>query len=282
MKTITYKNSKNQSLVLGEDPRYQLIDLQGLNPPKATFSTSTLAGFDGSRVNGSMVNARNILMTLQLSGDIEANRLKLYDIFKIKRSGTLTYNSDLLSIQIEAYVESVEISPMVWPIKALISLLCPQPYFEDLRDILVDVTSIENAFSFPLELFSSGGEIGIIHPSEAQNILNPGDIPVGMILRFQAIGTVVKPKIINTQTLQSLELNLTLQAGDIVTINTEIGRKRIELNQSGVITNQFNSLVLGSTFLQLDEGDNVLYVTSESGSSFLLTQIAFRPRYSGA
>jgi hypothetical protein len=79
-----------------------------------------------------------------------------------------------------------------------------------------------------------------------------------------------------------LELNLTLQAGDIVTINTEIGKKRIELNQSGVITNQFNSLVLGSTFLQLDEGDNVLYVTSESGSSFLLTQIAFRPRYSGA
>jgi hypothetical protein len=256
--------------------------LQGITPPKASFSTSTLAGFDGSRVTGSMVNARNIIMVLQLSGDIESNKLKLYDIFKIKRHGFLTYNSDLLSIQIEAYVESIDIPPMVWPLKAMISLLCPQPYFEDLQDILIDVAAIDPTLSFPLEIFSSGVEIGIIHPSEAQNILNPGDIPVGMILRFQAIGSVVKPKIINTQTLQSLELNLTLQAGDIVTINTEIGKKRIELNQSGVITNQFNCLVLGSTFLQLDEGDNVLYVTSESGSSFLLTQIAFRPRYSGA
>lgn len=282
MRTIEYLNSKNQRLIIGEDPGFQLVDLQGITPPKASFSTSTLAGFDGSRVTGSMVNARNIIMVLQLSGDIEANKLKLYDIFKIKRNGFLTYNSDLLSIQIEAYVESIDIPPMVWPIKAMISLLCPQPYFEDLQDILIDVAVIDPTLSFPLELISSGGEIGIIHPSEAQNILNPGDIPVGMILRFQAIGTVVKPKIINTQTLQSLEFNLTLQAGDIVTINTEIGKKRIELNQSGVITNQFNSLVLGSTFLQLDEGDNVLYVTSESGSSFLLTQIAFRPRYYGA
>ncbi|MEI7667982.1 MAG: phage tail family protein [Erysipelotrichaceae bacterium] len=282
MKTITYKNSKNQSLVLGEDPRFQLIDLQGLNPPKATFSTSTLAGFDGSRVNGSMVNARNILMTLQLSGDIEENRLKLYDIFKVKRSGTLIYNSEVLSIQIEAYVESVEIPPMVWPIKALISLICPQPYFEDLQDILVDVTSIESAFSFPLELISSGEVLGIIHPSEATNILNPGDIQIGMIIRFQAIGQVVNPKILNTITLEYIQLQLTLQAGDVVVINTEVGQKRIELTRAGETTNQFNTLVLGSTFLQLDEGDNVLYVTCTSGSTFLLTQLTIRPKYYGA
>lgn len=282
MNTIEYINSKNRRLIIGEDPGFQLVDLQGINPPKASFSTSTLAGFDGSRITSSMVNARNIILVLQLSGDIEANKLKLYDIFKIKRSGNLIYNSETLSIQIEAYVEGIEIPPMVWPIKALISLLCPQPYFEDLQDILIEVVAIDPALSFPLELFSSGIEIGIIYPSEAQNIVNPGDIPIGMIVKFQAIGPVIKPKIINTITLESLELNLTLQSGEIITINTESGKKRIELNQAGVITNQFNSLVLGSTFLQLDEGDNVLYTTSQSGSSFLMTQIIIRPRYSGA
>ena len=282
MITLKYINTKNQMLILGEDPGFQLIDLQGIHPPKASFSTSTLAGFDGSRINTTIVNPRNIVLTIQLSGDIESNKLRLYDVFKLKREGTLIYTSPILQIQIEAVVESVEVLPMSWPIKAVISLLCPQPYFEDLQDNVVDVAAIQPALSFPLELFSSGVEIGIIQPSEAQNIVNPGDIPVGMTIRFQAIGTVVKPKIINTQTLESLELDLILQAGDVVTITTERGKKRIELNRSGVITNQFNSLVLGSTFLQLDEGDNVLFTTSVSGSSFLMTQILFRPRYVGA
>ena len=70
-------------------------------------------------------------------------------------------------------------------------------------------------------------------------------------------------------------------AGDVLTITTEVGKKRIERIRNGETANLFNTLVLGSTFLKLEEGDNVLYATSNSGSSSLFTEITFRPKYSG-
>lgn len=281
MITLEYTNHRGVSLVIGEDQDLELVDLQGLNPPQATFASSTLSGFDGIRVNQAWVTARNLILVLRLKGDPEVTRQKLYRCFAIKQTGILKFTSHHLQVQIQALVESVECPPMVWPQKVVISLVCPQPFFEALSEVMKDITSITEALSFPLEFRGSGIELGEIHPSEAQNIVNPGDLKVGMTIRFQAVGTVINPRLINTITLEDLELNLTLQSGDVVTITTEPGNKRIELNRSGVITNQFNSLVLGSTFLQLEPGDNVLYATSSVGSSFLLTQVAFKPKYSG-
>lgn len=281
MPTIQYVNSKNESLIIGESMDFSLIELSGLCPPKANIITKTRTGFDGSSVVSAVVNTRNLVMVLQMSTDVEANRLKVYDIFRIKQKGILTYTSELIQAQIEGYVESVEVLPMSWPVKVVISLICPQPYFEALQDILIDIASIEDALSYPLELFSSGIEIGIIHPSQALNVLNPGDISIGMTIKFQAIGEVINPKIINTLSLQSIELEIVMQAGDIIQVTTEVGKKKIELIHAGETTNIFNTLVMGSVFMQLESGDNVLYTTSETGSTFLLTQVIFRPKYSG-
>ena len=84
-----------------------------------------LAGFDGSTFVNSTVNPRNIVLTLQLNGNVEDARRELYEIFKIKQKGTLTYTSERIEAQIEAYVEALEVPPMSWPVKAIISLLCP-------------------------------------------------------------------------------------------------------------------------------------------------------------
>ena len=72
-----------------------------------------------------------------------------------------------------------------------------------------------------------------------------------------------------------------MESGDEITINTEVGQKRIERNRGGVIINLFNSLVIGSTFLQLHEGDNVLYGSATSGSTALLIEVQYRTKYSG-
>lgn len=278
---LQYINAKQQSLSLGEDSDFALIDLTGINPPKANIQIQSIAGFDGATFVNASVNPRNLVLTLQLHGDVEANRQKLYESFKMKQKGTLIYTSERIQAQIEAYVEALEIPPMSWPVKALISLLCPQPYFEALEDILTDISFIESTFAFPLQLTESGIEMGIVVPSEAVNLFNPGQLSVGMKIRYTANGEVVNPKLINTQTLEFIELQTTMLAGDILTITTEVGKKRIERLRSGETANLFNTLVLGSTFLQLEEGDNVLYATSSSGSSSLFTEITFRPKYSG-
>jgi len=267
--------------MLGDNPDFALLDLAGIHPPKANLNLQTITGFDGATFVSASVQPRNLFLTLQLQGDVEANRHKLYEIFKIKQKGTLKYSSERIEAQIEAYVETLEILPMSWPVKALISLLCPQPYFEALQDILVDISFIEAALTFPFQLETPGIEMGVVFPSEAVNLFNPGDIPIGMKIRYTANGEVVNPKLINTRTLAFIELETTMVAGDVLTITTEVGKKRIVRLRNGETTNLFNTLALGSTFLQLEEGDNVLYATSQSGSSSLFTEISFRPKYSG-
>lgn len=278
---LQYINAKQQSLIIGDDSDFALIDFTGITPPKANIQIQAIAGFDGATFVNASVNPRNLVLTLQLQGEVEANRQKLYDVFKIKQKGMLIYTSERIEAQIEAYVEALEIPPMSWPVKALISLLCPQPYFEALQDILTDISFIESTFTFPLQLTDLGVEMGIVVPSEAVNLYNPGDISVGMKIRYSANGEVVNPKLINTQTLTFIELQTTMLAGDVLTITTDVGKKRIERLRGGEVTNLFNALALGSTFLQLEEGDNVLYATSSSGSSSLFTEITFRPKYSG-
>lgn len=281
MKEIKVINERNQSLIIGDDSNYALSNIIGISPPNANIQTSSIANFDGSTFISSVVNQRNIVISLQLRGDIEFNRLRLYDIFKIKRKVTLYYYSDLIEAKIEAYVETVDVPPMSRPVMAMISLICPKPYFEDMDQIVTDISSIEGQFSFPLELTSTGIQLGTLQTSQEVNVVNNGDIPIGMIIRLRAIGDVVKPKLINTQTLEFIELNTSMISGDVITINTEIGQKRIELNRGGEITNIFNTIVIGSKFIQLKEGDNILYGTAESGSASLLIEVEYRVKYSG-
>lgn len=281
MREIKFVNERSQTLIMGDDSDYALTSITGISPSSANIQTSSIANFDGTTFISSVVNQRNIVIGLQLRGNVEANRLRLYDIFKIKRKGTFYYHSDLIEAQIEGYVEMVDVSPTNWPVVAMISLICPKPYFEALDSIISDITSIDAELSFPLQLFSTGIEMGSLQTSQEVNVINTGDIPVGMIIRFRSTGSVDNPKLLNTQTLEFIELSTSMIAGDIITINTEIGKKRIELNRGGVITNIFNTLVVGSKFIQLNEGDNVLYGSAESGSSALLIEVEYRAKYSG-
>lgn len=281
MREIKFTNERGQSLVISDHDNYALLNITGLNPPTAIIQTNRIANFDGTTFIGSVVNQRNIVITLQLLGEAEVSRLKLYDVFKIKRKGTFYYRSDLIEAMIEGYVEAVEVMPMSWPVVAMISLICNKPYFEAMNDIIADVTSIDAHLEFPLELTSVGIELGTLQTLQEVNVINHGDIPVGMIIRFRSTGAVVNPKLLNTQTLEFIELDTTMESGDEITINIEVGQKRIERNRGGVIANLFNSLVIGSTFLQLHEGDNVLYGSASSGSTALLIEVQYRTKYSG-
>lgn len=281
MREIKYTNERGQSLVISDQDNYALLNITGLNPPTAIIQTNRIANFDGTAFTGSVVNQRNIVITMQLLGDAEDSRLNLYEVFKIKRKGTFYYRSDIIEARIEGYVEAVEVVPMSWPVVAMISLVCNKPYFEALDEIIADITSIDSHLEFPLELVSGGIELGTLQTFQEVNVINHGDIPVGMIIHFRSTGAVVNPKLLNTQTLEFIELSTTMESGDEITINTEVGQKRIERNRGGVIINLFNSLVIGSTFLQLHEGDNVLYGSATSGSTALLIEVQYRTKYSG-
>ncbi len=278
---LTYTNLNGLKTWINDEQAYGLIAIQGLQPPKALIQCGSLPQMDGSIFLQSKIEQRNIVLTLQVLSDAEVNRRRLYDIFKIKQKGTVTIALKEQTVSIDAICESIEIVPMAWPLRAIISLICPQPYFETEDSVVLEMSSIEATLSFPLALSTTGSPIGTLTPATAINAVNFGDIPCGFTVRFQCIAPVENPKLIHMTTGETIQLMLTMTPGQIIEIQTDLGHKRIEEIQGSSQINRFNTLKLGSTFFQLKEKDNILFATSDSGSASLLTQLTYRPKISG-
>ena len=283
LETITFTNKKNQSVVIGDGSTSQFVieDISGVSAPDAIINTSSTAGKDGSDFLNSAVGNRNIVLTIRIMGDASDGKRKLYQAFPIKREGTFRYKSDLYDVKIKGRVEKLEILPMAYPLVAVISLICTQPYFEAIDEVTAEITSITNGFYFPLVLPEEGIALGVINQHYAANIYNEGDVPLGLKVEFRASGAVTNPKIINTQTLEFIEIEADLIAGDVVTVTTQDGNKRVTLVRNGEEYNYFNYLADGSTFLELEEGDNEFQYTAAEGESNLYLRLSYTPLYVG-
>lgn len=283
LKYIEYTNKKGQKALIsdGSQSQFAFYDLTGVDAPDAAINTDTTAGYDGSTVTSASVYKRNIVLSFYLMGDIDQAKKDIYKVFQIKREGTFHYVSDAWDVEIPCYVEKCEIPPTKRPMIATISLLCPEPYFRDVKSIVAEIQNITDNFYFPLVLYEEGIALGIINPYYSANIKNEGDVPLGMTVEFRVNGDVVKPKIINTKTLEYIEIDASLSAGDIVQICTIDKQKRVTLIRDGKEYNYFNQLTDGSTFLQLAEGDNEFQYLAESGSANLYMRLYYTPLYVG-
>lgn len=86
MYTLKIQNSAGELFELTHNrSQYSLIHVTGLTPPKANINTSAAGTIDGEFYNSARVNMRNIVLTIVIEGDIEANRQHLYRIFRSNR-----------------------------------------------------------------------------------------------------------------------------------------------------------------------------------------------------
>ncbi|MGN1167202.1 MAG: phage tail family protein [Lachnospiraceae bacterium] len=280
---IDYENTRGDKLRIsdGSESQYIFYDIDGVSSPDAAINTESTAGYDGSTVVNTSVGNRNIVITVQIAGDATTAKKGLYKVFQVKKHGTLYYKSDGWDVKIPCYTEKLEIVPTAKPLQAVISLICPQPYFEALESIKNDLQSITDGFYFPLVLLEEGIPLGIINQQLAVNVVNDGDVDLGMIVEFRASGAVSNPKLINTQTLEYIQIEADMIAGDLITVCTENKKKRVTLLRNGVESNYFNYLADGSTFLRLEEGDNEFQYTADGGESNLFITIRYTPYYTG-
>jgi len=136
-------------------------------------------------------------------------------------------------------------------------------------------------FSFPLELSADGIEIGYRSEIITANVYNDGDVESGMRIELKALATVVNPSFVNILTKDFIELNTTMVKGQVITISTYYGEKRITSKLAGIETNLFNSIAQGSKFLQLDPGDNLFRYNADTGIDYLSVSIYHKDRYLG-
>ena len=112
-------------------------------------------------------------------------------------------------------------------------------------------------FEFPFSIEDTGQAF-----SERLNafeclLVNEGEVDNGLILELRATGTVINPIIYNEENGEFFGLNYTLENGDLITINTNVGEKAVTLTRDGVNSNLINYLRQDSTWLKAVSGDNV-------------------------
>lgn len=141
--------------------------------------------------------------------------------------------------------------------------------------LLVDLNSTYK------ELSKTGIIMGLREPSLIVNALNTGNVESGMIIEFKALGTLTNPSILNVETQEFFKVNKSMVAGEVITVNTNIGAKKVIDNLNGVETNILNLIDLDSTFLQLRVGDNLLRYDADTNLDNLEVNIYYNPFYLG-
>lgn len=288
MAKLRYINNNNKSIELGNAAPFLILKVDGLGSPQNEIHTQKSPYQDGVTVTGSTLEPRNIVIEGKI---IDRNRVNgqayrniLLSTFNPKLNGKLIIDLGNTQRQIDCKVEQAPYFPGESGRNYQdfsISLICPNPFWQDLSQSKAEIAIWRGAFEFPLEILEEGIEMGYREPSLIVNVFNQGDVPCGLKVQFKALATVTNPSLFNVNTREYFKINKVIEAGEVITVTTHFQNKRVELNRNGEISNAFNWIDLESTFLQLDIGDNLLRYDADDGLDNLEVSIWYTPQYLG-
>ena len=281
MYTLIAQNKYGEELELTHNQKYTIYNIDGLYPPEGVINTANTAGMDGSVYNSSYLDDRPITITLAINAPAEENRLNLYRYFKTKYPVRLYYRNGARDVYIDGYVEKFTVEYFDKKQIAQIGVKCPMSLFRSTTETLTDFSSLENMFAFPFAIEESGIPFSELILGQQKSIINGGDVETGIVIRLHAIGIVLNPKIYNVDTGEYMILNLRMQPGDEITINTRKKEKSIRLISDGVESNVVGTLSAGSTWFNLVPGDNVFTYEADEFSENLQCEFIICNQFEG-
>lgn len=281
MFTLKIENQNGEVLDFSNNKNYDILEIQGLNPPPSALNFTTMANFDGSAYNSGRVDNRNIVLTIKIHGPAEENRINLYKYLPLKQLIRLYYTNGLRDVYIDGYIETNEIGLFSMNETAQISIICPNPYWRDVTPLEITFSTVTSGFEFPFAIEEEGIEFGIISGTGTQIVEN-GDIETGLIIEFTAVANqVLNPKFYNRTTQETMTIDYDMLAEDVIRINTNRGSKSVTLIRNGVKLNIINKFAAGSDWVTLAPGQNIISYDSDEGLSNLYVRVYAEKCYGG-
>lgn len=262
---IKLENAKGEVLNLSTNPRY-FPELLGAGPPTATVNRSKIAMADGTRYNSATVDERNLVLNVTLLRDYGRARMALYKWLVSKAYVKVYYKLDELDVFAEGYVESVDANPYNLNQTVQASIVCPFPYWQDLTETYHDATNVEKLLEFPVAISDDGMELSTMDESDSTMINNGGQVESGARFEIRANTRTVHPRVYNLETGEWMGFAAELLAGDRLIINTAQGQKSVVHVRDGVRSNYINTVMPGSTWLQLVVGLNEFTYATDEGA----------------
>lgn len=282
MLQVIAENKYQQQINLTANNNYVVLSVGGVTPPTATVNMATLATSDGGIFNSSRLDTRNIVITIKPLNDIEINRIDLYKYFKAKQYIKLYFENYTRSVWIDGYIEVIDGDLYSDDERLQISVICGDPYFKDTKTGLYAFSNVIDRFKFPFAIEASPG-VPISELSEYSEIAitNNSDDETGVIIKMLAVGNVTNPTIYNMTTNENFSLTISIEEGDIITIDTRRNHKGVTLNHNGTISNIINYMTQNSEWLNLIVGDNIFSYECYSGAANLQVTVELQPIYEG-
>lgn len=289
---LIYTNENNESVEFSAGSKFHvnvLRDVEGLADIRNTIYSSSAMGQHGDTYIGEHIEPREIEVTGKvLSDDKDTQILARRELARKLNpdlEGTLQYEYNGFIKTIWAKAKNTPtITHEGLSMEFSVVFLCLDPFWRDVSDSRIEMAQWVGAWEFPCEIDENDPDdmiFGYRDQPAVVNAENIGDVETGMVITLTASAPVTGATITNTNTGEYLKLNYALDLGDVVTINTNYGKKSVELDQSGVKTNIYRYLDVNSTFLQLKVGDNLMQYSATSGINFLDVSITYSPMYLG-
>lgn len=246
------------------DRGFLLENVEGLDPVKATITSSSFAQLDGSQYQSSRREERNIKLTISLEPDYSVNqsvrdlRRRLYNYFMSKAPVDLRfYDSDGSVAYISGRVESFETNLFSAEPAVDISIICFDPDFYDPTPVRTTGNTVSNM--------------------DAIQISYDGSVETGVVFSLSVNRAMTDFTIYHVDpsgALRQLDFAGTLQAGDVLTISTVQGDKYVRLFRAGVLTSFLYGVSPQSAWLELQPGDNFIRVyATGAGVPFTIDHI---------
>lgn len=314
VKVEALESGKTAELVLANPEGslgFAITGIDGLGPGTATLNDSEWVTVDGSHENSVRLPARVItinlrFVTTELYESVADVRRRTYDYFPIKKKVRLTFEfADFRVLQtvrrrwIEGTVKQNDTGPFSDEEGAVIQVHCSDPYFKDTEDVEENLSQIREVFhfAFPDEYMSENCENYKMPPIDEEtyttnfivseymklrekDITNKSALDVGGIFKLEAFGAVKNPAIFNSTTREIFRLDYNMTAGEVITIDTRQGHKRVYIND-GYETSMLQYLSTNSKWIHLAAGINTIGYEADLGAENIFLSFTMTPIYEG-
>lgn len=262
---LTFTNGSN-TLSMGTGCDIKIISVKGFEAADYTNHTESNATEDGETLTGKKVGRR--LLEVKFGVDTDPNetvliRRELIRFFNPKNVTKLSANYCYSQAKIECEIDEFDFDDQdtFWStLIGTVTLLCPYPYWESLDNFGKNIAANMPAWGWPLVFAQEKQEhheLGKIFSyrefTKIVTLDNDGDVDTGITIEFTAkTGAVKNPIITKVSTGEYIKVNVDMAMGDVLTINTNPGQKKITLN-GATISKQIDKL---STYFSINVGEN--------------------------
>lgn len=252
-----------------DDSGFVLQNIDGLDPVKATLTSSSFAGVDGAQFQSARRETRNIVMTVglepnPLTDTVRGLRNRLYAFFMPTTKVNLTfYDDEGPDVTISGVVEDSPSTLFTADPAMSISIICFKPDF--LGMVLGHIG----------DGITTSGTSGRL-------IAYPGTSKTGTVFTLNVNRTLNDFTIYHqppNDDLRQLDFSAPLVSGDVLTISSVSGDKGVTLNRSGSISSLLYGMSPQSSWIEFMPGDNLItFYATGAGVPYTIDYVS---RYGG-